>query len=81
MIDVSEGNKWICMNGLAKEADFGCAIVVIYAWHSHSERAGLWQELINVKNNIDCPMMVIGDFNEILTLEERKGGDGNLRSM
>ena len=80
-IEVSEGSRWICVKDLVKENDFRCVILVIYGWHNCNRRASLWQELLNVRINIDYPMMVIGDFNEVLSLDKRKRSAGNMGSM
>ena len=35
------GERWICIQCLAKEADFRYAIVVIYRWHTRRQIAEL----------------------------------------
>ncbi|KAG2277304.1 hypothetical protein Bca52824_059859 [Brassica carinata] len=43
-----------------------------------SRRSGLWGDLKRVIENIDEPVLVGGDFNTIMRLDERSGGNGRL---
>ncbi|XP_010468194.1 PREDICTED: uncharacterized protein LOC104748217 [Camelina sativa] len=53
-------------------------LIVIYAAPSVTQRSGLWGSLKSVIEGVDGPLMVGGDFNTILRLDERTGGNGRL---
>lgn len=53
-------------------------LVVVYAAPTVSRRSGLWEELRGVINGLEGPLIIGGDFNTILRLDERTGGNGRL---
>ncbi|WZZ66780.1 hypothetical protein YC2023_078150 [Brassica napus] len=53
-------------------------LVAVYAAPTASRRSGLWGQLKRVLENIDEPVMLGGDFNTIVRLDERTGGNGRL---
>lgn len=53
-------------------------LVAVYDAPSVSRRSGLWEELKSVVRGIDGPFIIGGDFNTILRLDERTGGNGRL---
>ena len=73
---VQYGEIGVCVSGRDKCSKFECAIVVVYGLHSRRERQILWEELSNLRVQIDFPLIFIRDFNEILHMDERKGGIG-----
>lgn len=36
-------------------------------------RKAIWEEVIDLKKGVVAPVLIMGDFNEILNPEERKG--------
>jgi len=53
-------------------------LIVVYAAPSVSRRSGLWGELKDVVNGLEGPLLIGGDFNTILWVDERMGGNGRL---
>lgn len=53
-------------------------LVAVYAAPSVSRRSGLWEQLQNVVLAIDEPLIIGGDFNTIIRMYERIGGNGQL---
>lgn len=53
-------------------------LIAVYAAPRVSRRSGLWRQLKRVIENIDEPVLIGGDFNTILRLDERTGGNGRL---
>ena len=53
-------------------------LVVVYAAPTTSRRSGLWDQLAGVIEGIVEPVFVGGDFNTIVRLDERTGGNGRL---
>lgn len=52
-----------------------------YGPHIVAKKRTPWSELMNVKNNHDISLIVMGDFNEIKCLEERLGCLNATRNM
>jgi len=55
-------------------------LVVVYAAPTASRRSGLWDRLGDVIRSMDGPVVIGGDFNTIVRLDERSGGNGRLSS-
>ena len=53
-------------------------LIVVYAAPSPSRRGGLWQELEEVIRTAIGPVILGGDFNTIVRMDERSGGNGRL---
>ena len=53
-------------------------LIVVYAAPSVSRRCGIWDELRNIIQGITEPLVVGGDFNTIVRIDERTGGSGGL---
>ncbi|CAA7049547.1 unnamed protein product [Microthlaspi erraticum] len=52
--------------------------VAVYAAPSVSRRAGLWGQLRDLIQGVSEPIIVGGDFNTIVRIDERTGGNGRL---
>ena len=79
--DILMGDRWICIKGYVKEVDMWCAIGLVYGPHTISERRIVWQELKVVREKFEVPLLLMGDFNEILKVGERLGNTSVTRSM
>lgn len=53
-------------------------LIVVYAAPTVGRRSGLWGQLKAEIENVDAPLIVGGDFNTIVRLDERTGGNGRL---
>ncbi|XP_022545617.1 uncharacterized protein LOC106417265 [Brassica napus] len=53
-------------------------LIVVYAAPTPIHRRGLWAELGEVIHNAVGPVFIGGDFNTIVRLDERSGGNGRL---
>ena len=49
-------------------------LTIVYASPIESERKEVWHELQQIANTMSDAWLVIGDFNEIASLDEKKGG-------
>ena len=74
VLNIKAGSRWICIEGLVKEGSFRCAILVVYAPNIRSDRRLLWEDLLALRELVSVPMLAMGDFNEVLSANERKGG-------
>ena len=75
------GRRWVCVEGKIKDKSFNCAILVVYAPNLRSERRTLWEELLALRNEVTVPFLAMGDFNEVFSSNERRGGTGCAGSM
>lgn len=57
---------------------FRMGLIVVYAAPTVSRRSGLWKKLREVVSSITEPVVIGGDFNTIVRLDERTGGNGQL---
>ena len=48
--------------------------MLVYSLHNRGDRLQLWDEIRTLKEYLSSPLLIIGDFNEVLSIEERKGG-------
>ncbi|CAA7036313.1 unnamed protein product [Microthlaspi erraticum] len=53
-------------------------LIVVYAAPTVSRRSGLWAQLKEETRLITDPVIIGGDFNTIVRLDERSGGNGRL---
>lgn len=53
-------------------------LIVVYAAPTVSRRSGLWDRLSAVISGVVGPLVLGGDFNTIVRLDERTGGNGQL---
>ena len=67
------GRRWLCVEGRLKSWNFEGAFLVVFGAHSRSERKELWSELLNVKDMVASPLVVMGDLNEVLKPKQRRG--------
>ncbi|MED6138040.1 hypothetical protein PIB30_070606 [Stylosanthes scabra] len=54
------------------EKNFNCAICVVYGPHGKEEKAEFLKELREIKKKVDVPLLIGGDFNEMVCKEERR---------
>ena len=60
---------------------FHCAIYLLYAPNDHQGRLQVWNQVRSMKIYIHVPLLLIGDFNEVLVSSERRGAVQNTASM
>ncbi|XP_016178005.1 uncharacterized protein LOC107620343 [Arachis ipaensis] len=68
-----KGDGWLCVEGFLTKNNFKCAFYLVYGAHVRSEKLIMWEELSYLVGLCQVPFCFMGDFNEILHLEERKG--------
>lgn len=77
----SKGERWIWLDGTVIEKKFHVGVILVYAPNDRSDRNSLWGELKAIKESATSPLLVIGDFNEVILPEERKGHSIAITSM
>lgn len=65
-------NRWICIQGKLVEKDLVVAIVLVYGSNNREGMIGVWEKLKELKQEVDWPLMVLGDLNEFLNPEEKR---------
>ncbi|XP_016178468.1 uncharacterized protein LOC107620885 [Arachis ipaensis] len=68
-----KGERWLCVEGVLTKTNFLCAFCLVYGAHAREEKQGVWEELSYVAGLCSVPFYFLGDFNEILQVEDRKG--------
>lgn len=61
--------------------NFECVLVNIYAPNDVSQRSRLWVSLSHLRADFDKPWCLVGDFNEIRHLGERRGSSRRDKGM
>ncbi|XP_016206246.1 uncharacterized protein LOC107646584 [Arachis ipaensis] len=72
-----KGERWLCVEGVLLKNNFNCAFLLVYGAHNRDEKVVVWEELSYIAGLCQVPCCFMGDFNEIVQVEERKG-TGNL---
>ncbi|OIT34460.1 hypothetical protein A4A49_66105, partial [Nicotiana attenuata] len=47
----------------------------VYAHNTREERKELWETLVQLSSNCQKPWLILGDFNSVLKMEDRMGGN------
>ncbi|XP_016192885.1 uncharacterized protein LOC107633797 [Arachis ipaensis] len=69
-----KGERWLCVVGVVTKTNFICAVCLVYGAHGREKKRGVWEELSYIAGLCQVPFCFLGDFNEILQVEERQGG-------
>ncbi|XP_025625197.1 uncharacterized protein [Arachis hypogaea] len=68
-----KGERWLCVEGAVLKNGFNCAFFLVYGAHSREEKSHVWEELSYIAGLRQVPCCFMGNFNEIVSVEERKG--------
>ncbi|QHO36073.1 uncharacterized protein DS421_9g280720 [Arachis hypogaea] len=52
---------------------FNCAFCLMYGAHVRVDKLTVWEELSFISGLCQVPFCYMGDFNEVVTVDERKG--------
>lgn len=63
--------NWIAICGSIKNPNFDGCIINIYNSCDIDERKAIWHEIIEYCTQVDLPCLILGDFNEVLNINER----------
>ncbi|XP_072074014.1 uncharacterized protein [Arachis hypogaea] len=75
-----KGERWLCVEGVLTKTNFRCAFCLVYGAHGREAKRGVWEELSYVAGLCQIPFCFLGDFNEILQVEDRKGATSLMAS-
>ena len=76
-----KGSRWICIEGCIKDHNFECCIGVLYGNNDRLSRLAMFEELKDKAENINKPILILGDFNVTIHAGERTGATSCSRSM
>nr|XP_025628421.1 uncharacterized protein LOC112721586 [Arachis hypogaea] len=68
-----KGERWLCIEGVLTKNNFQCAYCLVYGAHGRVAKRVVWEELSYIAGLCKIPFCFMGDFNEILQIEDRKG--------
>lgn len=71
--NLRKGNRWIWVKGKLTEKDIIVSFTLVFGPNDRENRKEVWEEIIDLKQHSNHPMMVLGDFNEIVIPSQRKG--------
>ncbi|XP_016168392.1 uncharacterized protein LOC107610928 [Arachis ipaensis] len=75
-----KGERWLYVEGVLVKSSFNCAFFLVYGAHDRDTKLKVWEELSYIARLCQVPSCYMGDFNEIVHVEERQGADGLSRS-
>ena len=69
------------MFGKFLKENFACAVCVVYAPNSQRDRLELWNTLRDFRQQLNSPLLLMGDFNEVVLIEERRSASQSTKGM
>ncbi|XP_015954321.1 uncharacterized protein LOC107478701 [Arachis duranensis] len=70
-----KGERWLCVEGVLLKNEFNCVFFLVYGAHTRVEKLTVGEELSFIAGLCQVPICYMGDFNEVIQIEERKGQD------
>lgn len=67
------GERWILLNGTIVKNQWNCLIVLIYGGNTIELRTQQYEDILRTRGESTLPLLIMGDFNEVLHISERKG--------
>jgi len=64
--------RWVYIFGKFLKENFACAVCVIYAPNNQRDRLELWNNLREFRQQLTSPLLLMGDLNEVMFMEERR---------
>lgn len=67
------GCRWLVLIGSILKLGWSYGIGVIYGAYTVEDLNSMYNELSEVFQNVSVPILIMGDFNQILSVEVRRG--------
>lgn len=64
---------WIILKGRLLNHDWPCVFGLIYGSCIDADREDMFSDLTAYNSQLHCPLLIFGDFNEVLYIENRRG--------
>jgi len=72
VFSISKAEIWLCLHCCLVYDNFESLICLIYASTDILQRRKCWDQLRALKNQVSIPLLMVGNFNEVLAAHERK---------
>ena len=73
LVEHKMAQHWISATGIVQQKNFQCNICMVYAPNDQRGRLNVWNQLREMKRSCNVPLLLMGDFNEVLCPQERRG--------
>ncbi|KAE8687175.1 hypothetical protein F3Y22_tig00111022pilonHSYRG00184 [Hibiscus syriacus] len=73
--------RFVVVKGIIDGLQGSCWFINVYGPSVDSEKEAFFGELLSFLENIDCPVCLGGDFNVVMSQDEKMGGAVNLVTM
>ncbi|KAE8682317.1 Polynucleotide adenylyltransferase family protein isoform 4 [Hibiscus syriacus] len=81
MEDVALYSRFVALKGTMVGLPGSCCFINVYGPSLDAEKEAFFRELLSFLDNVECPLCVGGDFNVVLSQEEKEGGVVNSVTM
>ena len=65
--------QWISVIGILQQNNLRCMVCIVYAPNDHNGRLEVLNQLRLLRTSNQAPMILMGDFNEVVCPQERRG--------
>lgn len=76
-----QGNRWILLHGQIIPSQWEFSVAVLYRGHIIGDRDIIYNKVMNARQGLSSPLLIMGDFNEDLNIDERRGQSRKILSM
>lgn len=76
-----KGTTWIILEGVLIRENWEGCIGLVYPSYDEGERTLMYEEITNSLQSLNRPCMLMGDFNEVVNIENRRGQTRITNSM
>jgi len=81
LVEHKSMQHWISAKGILMQDNFGCHICLVYAPNDRHKRLEVWNQLRELQQTSSEPWILMGDFNEVVQPQERRGATLSTPSM
>lgn len=67
------GDRWVILEGCMSNGNFNCCVGIVYGANNREGRSRMYDTLKDILSSIGQPVLLLGDFNEIIHPGERVG--------
>ncbi|XP_020264066.1 uncharacterized protein LOC109839998 [Asparagus officinalis] len=72
--NVVSSDQYMTCSIVSRDGRITCLCTIVYALNQMIARKTLWNDLLAYKQNVNCPWVIGGDFNAIISSDEKIGG-------
>ena len=79
--DHTTNQHWILASGVLQLSMQRCNVCIVHAPNDQSGRLEVWNQLRELKASRNQPWILMGDFNEVISHQERRGASTTTQGM